>query len=943
MKPAKFFFACLASSTLIHAQEPASPVDAILARQPAGSSLASASSQGVPIQDLSSRESLPGNQETSQEVLSRTQEQERILAKIREAKLLEKGPKRFGADLFDVRQVSASPTEGGISEDYVLGVGDRLRLNLFGSATQEMPLQVDGRGSLVIPRVGRVSVAGLPLAKARAVVENKVRELFSRTTVDLSVTKLREVRVFVLGEVYAPGSFLIPNLSSLVNVLGLAGGPTPTGSFREIRVVRGGKVVQTVDLYPLRAEGLGNFNFGFQNGDTVFVPLVKNQVRLEGAFTRVAATVAEARQTDGSPEMTLEQKSLLRRIRSLERRLGQPETTDQEILDGGKGFAPERRAAPGSSKGAENPMATTLAGKDLQAAGLVAQAERPALDLTPAARTALEDDLDYLREQLALSRRKDRSDFRLSDDAAVPDELKGQPQWIVQWLKEGRAPAMLFEMVPGETVQDALRFAGGFAFKGMADSVTLRRLSSQGSLDALDIPAKAMGSAPLERGDVLTALPLRDAKGRSVLVSGWARTLGVFARQEGDRAGSFIARNSLLLPDTYLERGELVRTLSDGSRQFRAFNVARAVKGEDGDSPELQDRDEIVLYRIGDVRLPLTLTVTGPLTRPGTFEFLKGMRVSDLLFRAGVPLRQADRFVAELARVREGKDPEIHRLDLTRLVSTENASPVDLKDDALNPLLEPFDQLSVYAKTDFKLHRTINLQGQVVRPGVYEVDSPKTTLRDIIARAGGLTADAMPSAGVFLRSLKPIDDDLHNKALKKGTEVVDPTNKGLNEVLERLNETKRLPTTGLLMTNPLLHGLAQGDLNRLVVNIPKMLEGDPNAQVEMLDGDEIIIPRKTDVAYVVGETASPFAVYKVTPGMTVRDMLRLAGGPTRNADTWNIRLMKADGRIIDRWVNSKLVEPGDALLVPQRIRRDTNWQENLAALTPLAILVNTLK
>ena len=75
----------------------------------------------------------------------------------------------------------------------------------------------------------------------------------------------------------------------------------------------------------------------------------------------------------------------------------------------------------------------------------------------------------------------------------------------------------------------------------------------------------------------------------------------------------------------------------------------------------------------------------------------------------------------------------------------------------------------------------------------------------------------------------------------------------------------------------------------------------------------------------------------------MRDLLKLAGGTTRNADTWNIRLLKADGRIVDHWVMRQPVDAGDTVLVPQRFRRDTSWQENLAALTPIAVMLNVLK
>jgi protein involved in polysaccharide export with SLBB domain len=186
------------------------------------------------------------------------------------------------------------------------------------------------------------------------------------------------------------------------------------------------------------------------------------------------------------------------------------------------------------------------------------------------------------------------------------------------------------------------------------------------------------------------------------------------------------------------------------------------------------------------------------------------------------------------------------------------------------------------------------------------------------------------------------DTSLQRAAEESGLAGKDPTAKGINEILERLSETKRQPTTGQLQKNPLMHGLLSGSLNRMVVDFGGIVAGNTMADVELQDGDEVIIPRATEAAYVVGETASPFATYKVNKGMKVSDILRLAGGTTRNADTSNIRLLKADGRIIDSWVEGKAVEPGDTVLVPQRFRRDYSWQENLTALMPVALVLSTL-
>jgi protein involved in polysaccharide export with SLBB domain len=97
------------------------------------------------------------------------------------------------------------------------------------------------------------------------------------------------------------------------------------------------------------------------------------------------------------------------------------------------------------------------------------------------------------------------------------------------------------------------------------------------------------------------------------------------------------------------------------------------------------------------------------------------------------------------------------------------------------------------------------------------------------------------------------------------------------------------------------------------------------------------------MAMVLGETAAPFSYFKVEPGLTVSRIIRLAGGTTPNADRGNIRLLKADGNIYESWIGGRTVEPGDTVIVPQRIRRDVNWQYTLSSLTPLAIMVNALR
>ena len=236
----------------------------ILAQLPQGMDLQAlkqaATAQGAGVPDAVPTKANAAPAAALDEATRQRREDDKLDEEIKAMKAREKGPRRFGDDLFKVRSQATAATEGGIAEDYVLGTGDRLNLNVFGSATFDLPVQVDGRGEIVIPKVGTAKVAGMTLGKAKAAVQSLVSRNFSRSSVDVQVIKLREVRVFVMGEVYKPGSYLVSSLSSLVNVLSLAGGPTAVGSYRDIRVMRGGQKVYGLDLYPLRADGLGNPN-----------------------------------------------------------------------------------------------------------------------------------------------------------------------------------------------------------------------------------------------------------------------------------------------------------------------------------------------------------------------------------------------------------------------------------------------------------------------------------------------------------------------------------------------------------------------------------------------------------------------------------------------------------------------------------------------------------
>jgi protein involved in polysaccharide export with SLBB domain len=434
-----------------------------------------------------------------------------------------------------------------------------------------------------------------------------------------------------------------------------------------------------------------------------------------------------------------------------------------------------------------------------------------------------------------------------------------------------------------------------------------------------------------------------------VEAAGWVAVPGRFAFREGMRVRDLLGlggEGGQLLPGSYRLRGEVLRTLADGRTRLLSFDVDRALAGEAEQNLALQPRDRVELGNVADLRLPRRVTILGPFTRSGVFDWHEGMRAADLIYRAGIPKLSAEGHYAELASLEPGGASGVVRLDLARLLSTEDRAPVALEDDQVNPRLRPYDQITIYENPNFRMHRTVAILGQVQRPGPYVVKEDRFTLRQLIERAGGLTGDAMPAGGIFLRSsLEPRD----LSAKDPGAAAADPAADehrnlaAMDGILNRLNETKRSRDSGGLEASPLLHGLLLGSLNRMVVDFTAVLEGDARQDVVLQDGDQVFIPRRIDSVYVVGEVASSFSSFHVQPGDRVRDVLKLAGGYTRNADRSQVRLLKADGRVLDSGVARAGIEPGDALLVPQRIRKDVPWQDTLMAMTPLALLYNAIR
>ncbi|WP_421921691.1 SLBB domain-containing protein [Marinobacter salarius] len=199
------------------------------------------------------------------------------------------GLKPYGYDLFVGSPTTFAPvTEIPVPNNYTLGPGDVLRVQLWGKENQQLELPVSRDGTISFPQSGPQTVAGLTFDQARQQIKKRVSEQYIGVQASVSLGELRSMRVFVLGEARNAGSYTVSSLSTITNALYVSGGIKRTGSLRKIQHKRDGKLVGELDLYDLLLAGDTSDDNRLQPGDVIFIPPVGDRVGIEGEVYRPA-------------------------------------------------------------------------------------------------------------------------------------------------------------------------------------------------------------------------------------------------------------------------------------------------------------------------------------------------------------------------------------------------------------------------------------------------------------------------------------------------------------------------------------------------------------------------------------------------------------------------------------------------------------------------------
>lgn len=582
---------------------------------------------------------------------------------------------RFGRQLFagDVDRF-APPAYGPIDPSYRLGPGDEIVLDVWGDVILRLATTIDRQGNVMLRDVGQLNLAGLTLAAAKDRLRARLSASYSgldadppSTFLDVSLGALRPVKVFVVGEVEAPGAYDLTAASTLLHGLVQAGGPTDLGSMRDIRLLRGDRVVANFDVYDYLVRGLRRGDVHLQHDDTIFVPVRGKTVTARGEITRPAVYELKddeslrdlVRLAGGATALTHFDVTRIERILPpAEREAGrEPRVTLDAPL--GRVLAGEREFALSDLDDITFAAAPEDRTNYVDVAGSVwfpsTYAYEPGLRVADALRAAGGVRGDVFSGR-ALIVRTNRDETRETITFHVEDALNGDPEHNLalaprdeitiysRWDLEDRPTVSIggavrlpgeYEMTEDMTLGQLLVMAGGFQEYAWPDSVEVSRVYPEEG-DANRIAhtfRKAVGGDFLSRPELpsfrlkrhdhvfVRRQPFWELQ-RDVRVAGQVIFPGTYSLESPtERLADVVARTGGLRDTAYPEGAQLVRTLDDVGRV--SIDLRRALKSPKSDA-------NLVLVAGDSLYVPerpMTVKVTGAVNYPTSHVFRDGKSI----------------------------------------------------------------------------------------------------------------------------------------------------------------------------------------------------------------------------------------------------------------------------------------------------------------------------
>jgi protein involved in polysaccharide export with SLBB domain len=707
-------------------------------------------------------------------------------------------PQRFGTDVFrdGLRDPRSVPMDLPVGPDYVVGPGDSLSIDLWGGLSTKLVRTVDREGRVTLPEAGPVLVSGKSLGDVQLAVQKAISGEFRQTSADVSVARLRTVRVYVVGEVEEPGAYDISSLSTAINALVAAGGATSKGSLRSLKHMRGGQQIEKIDAYDLLLRGVTADAKTFESGDTLLVPPLGPQVTVTGMVRRPAIYEVNG---EKSVEDVLELAGGILPAAALRH-------VEVQRLD-----AHEKRTMLSLDLSPDSPTAPQLSSFKIQ--------DGDEIHIFPIAK--YNKDAVYLQGHvLRPGRYSYHEGMKLSDLISGYQDILPEP---------ASHYGEIIRLNPPDFHPTVVSFDLAMAMKDPAASPTLDPLDTVRLFSRYDFEATPTVSVVGE-----------------VRRPGTYRTSG----QASLRDAVYLAGG--LTPDAAQNTAQLFRLSADGTSKIFSVNLADALAGNAADNILLEPRDRLLIHKNTAQVDPNTIAITGEVAKPGLYPYTENMRVEDLIRAAGGLKRSADTNTADLTRyAASGGASEQFEISLESL---KNGNPTE------DIPLHSGDVMAIRQVPGWNdIGAAVKVNGEVKHPSTYGIQ-PGERLSAVLERAGGYTPQAYPYGAVLMRrevremearSQMELVSRLKMERLQL-KDLPDATEDQKNAKMNAIAQTDS--TLGQLSTNPPI-----GRVVIHISSDIKQWKGT-SSDIALRDGDMLMIPKKANVVMVNGQVFNPTAI-----------------------------------------------------------------------------------
>jgi protein involved in polysaccharide export with SLBB domain len=592
--------------------------------------------------------------------------------------------RRFGSDAFLIGSGNANalPLDLPAGPEYVVGPGDTLTLNMWGTRSVRLSRTIDRQGQVELPEAGAILISGMTIAQAQVAIEKLLNTQFHNEHVEISLGRVRSVRVYVVGDVQRPGAYDVSSLSTPLNALYEAGGPTSRGSLRVLRQYRGMKLVKEVDLYDFLLHGMRSEDEKLLPGDTILVPPAGPQVAVEGMVRRPA-------------------------IYELNGEAGLDQVLD---IAGG--------------------VLVSASMKEVKVQRIEAHESRSMFNLQ------LPDSPAELQSKLAAFKVKDGDKVLISQILPYNSEAVYVQGHV---FRPGKFPYR-----EGMTIADLLHSYQDVLPEPSehGELVRLQPPDMRPATISFNLRDVLVGNEtiPLRPFDVIRVYGRYEMDSPTVSIQGEVLRPGSYPMSQGMTVAGLVRLAGGFRRSAFREEADLASYTVQGSQKVvtdhASIAIQKALDGDKNADASLKPGDVVSIRRLaGWQDIGASISISGEIAHPGSYGIKEGERLSSVLRRAGGFTINAYPYAARLERVRVRELGEQARLQMIQRIQE---TPLQVKQGAMSTTTVTAMQDTLQAQRDEILRTLRNrpASGRLVIRISSDIAEWENTSADIQLRAG---------------------------------------------------------------------------------------------------------------------------------------------------------------------------------------------------------------